>query len=240
MAMHTSHRGAQLPYRPLAGVVPCPGGWLVAGAKLQGITLSAEAPQVFRTLLDVLDYKPAYQIISLAAPIGLPDVPVPGGRHCDQDARRLIGWPRNGAIVSPPARSVLRDMAAGIDVSLSAVGRRLVARFAEVDEDIEPYWQRTVFEVHPELSFFQLNEDQPLRFSKHTHAGVDERTELLKARLPGVERILTARLSGAKAPHLIDSAVCLWTARRIAARAVSRLPENPEWDSAGLRMEIVR
>ena len=55
MSMHTSHRGAQLPYRPLAGVVPCPGGWLVAGAKLQGITLSAEAPQVFGTLLDVLD-----------------------------------------------------------------------------------------------------------------------------------------------------------------------------------------
>jgi predicted RNase H-like nuclease len=240
MAMHTSHRGAQLPYRPLAGVVPCPGGWLVAGAKLQGITLSPEAPLVFPTFLDVLDYKPAYQIISLAAPIGLPDIPIPGGRHCDRDARRLIGWPRNGAIVSPPARSVLRDLAAGMEVSLSAVGRRLVARFAEVDEDIEPYWQRTVFEVHPELSFFQLNEDQSLRFSKHTQVGVNERTELLKARLPGVERILNTRVSGAKASHLVDSAVCLWTARRIAARAVSRLPEDPEWDSAGLRMEIVR
>src|SRR5271170_162918 len=164
MSMHPSHRGAQLPYRPLAGVVPCPGGWLVAGAKLQGITLSSEAPQVFPTFLDVLDYKPAYQIISLAAPIGLPDVPVPGGRLCDRDARRLIGWPRNGAIVSPPARSVLRDMSNGVGVSLSAVGRRLVTRFIEVDADIEPYWQRTVFEVHPELSFFQLNEDQSLRY----------------------------------------------------------------------------
>jgi predicted RNase H-like nuclease len=240
MSMHTSRRGAQLPYRPLAGVVPCPGGWLVAGAKLQGITLSPEAPQVFRTLLDILDYKPAYQIISLAAPIGLLDEPVAGGRHCDRDARRLIGWPRNGAIVSPPARSVLRELAEGVDVSLSAVGRRLVARFAEVDEDIQPYWQRTVFEVHPELSFFQLNEDQPLRYSKHRQAGVDERTALLKARLPGVERILVTRVKGAKPAHHVDSAVCLWTARRIAARAVSRLPETPEWDSAGLRMEIVR
>jgi predicted RNase H-like nuclease len=212
----------------------------VAGAKLQGITLSPEAPQVFGTLLDVLDYKPAYQIIALAAPVGLLDEPVPGGRRCDRDARQLIGWPRNGSIVSPPARSVLRDLAQGVDVSLSAVGRKLVSRFAEVDDDIQPYWQRTVFEVHPELSFFQLNEDQPLRHSKHSQIGVQERTALLKARLPGVDRILEMRLQGAKPAHRVDGAVCLWTARRIAAKAVSRLPEDPEWDSAGLRMEIVR
>jgi predicted RNase H-like nuclease len=239
MSMQT-HRGAQLPYRPLAGVVPCPGGWLLAGAKLQGITLSTEAPQVFRTLLDVLDYKPAYQIIALAAPIGLPDDPVPGGRHCDRDARRVLGWPRNGAIVSAPARSALRDLADGKDVSLSVVSRRLVVRFAEVDDNVQPYWQRTVFEVHPELSFFQLNEDQPLHYSKHRRVGVAERTALLKARLPGVERIIDANVAGAKPAHHVDAAVCLWTARRIASRAVSRLPEDPEWDSAGLRMEIVR
>lgn len=238
--MHRSHRGAPLPYRPLAGVVPCPGGWLVAGAKLQGITLSPEEPQVFRTLLEVIDYKPAYQIVSLAAPIGLLDEPVPGGRQCDRDARRLIGWPRNGAIVSAPARAVLRDYAAGFDVSLSVVSRRLIDRFAEVDQNAQPYWQRTVFEVHPELSFFQLNEDQPMRYSKHRRAGVEERTALLKARLPGVERILDPRVIGAKPAHQVDGAVCLWTARRIAARAVSRLPEDPQWDSAGLRMEIVR
>jgi predicted RNase H-like nuclease len=238
--MHRSHRGAQLPYRPLAGVVACPGGWLVAGAKLQGITLSPEAPQVFGTLLDVLDYKPAFQIISLAAPIGLQDEPMAGGRQCDREARRLIGWPRNGAIVSAPARSVLRDYADGIDVRLSAVSRRLISRFAEVDENIQPYWQRTVFEVHPELSFFQLNDDHALSYSKHTRVGVQERTALLKARLPGVERILDTQVSGAKPAHRVDAAVCLWTSRRIAARAVSRLPEDPEWDSAGLRMEIVR
>jgi predicted RNase H-like nuclease len=135
---------------------------------------------------------------------------------------------------------VLRAFAEGKDVSLSVVGRRLITRFAEIDENVQPYWQRTIFEVHPELSFFQLNEDQPLRYSKHRRAGVEERTALLKARLPGVERILDEKVSGAKAAHQVDAAVCLWTARRIAARAVSRLPLDPEWDSAGLRMEIVR
>jgi hypothetical protein len=32
----------------------------------------------------------------------------------------------------------------------------------------------------------------------------------------------------------------LWTARRIFARAGTRLPTDPEWDEEGLRMEFVR
>jgi len=94
--------------------------------------------------------------------------------------------------------------------------------------------------VHAELSFFQLNNDCPLQFPKHTDEGHDERRKLLKQRFPGVERILDARLKKVRAAHLLDAAACLWTARRIAARAVNRIPEVPEWDSQGLRMEIVR
>jgi predicted RNase H-like nuclease len=30
------------------------------------------------------------------------------------------------------------------------------------------------------------------------------------------------------------------TARRIAARAVDRIPEDPEWDEQGIRMELLR
>jgi predicted RNase H-like nuclease len=45
---------------------------------------------------------------------------------------------------------------------------------------------------------------------------------------------------GARRHHIVDAAACLWTARRIAGRAVNRVPEDPEWDDIGLRMEIVR
>jgi predicted RNase H-like nuclease len=123
---------------------------------------------------------------------------------------------------------------------MSAVSRNLLRRVAEVDTHIAPYWQRTVLEVHAELSFYQLNDDRPLRFSKHTSAGVEERRDLLQARIPGVERILDAKIRRVKISHLLDAAACLWTARRIMSRAVERLPEDPEWDSMGLRMEIVR
>jgi hypothetical protein len=39
----------------------------------------------------------------------------------------------------------------------------------------------------------------------------------------------------------MDAAALLWTARRIAGRVVARLPaDDAEWDTSGLRMEIVR
>ncbi len=245
MSMNRSQRGARLPYRTLAGVVPCPRGWLAATAKLQGITMAPEEPQVFPSFLEMLDYKPAYQVIALFAPVGLPDEPIPLGRHCERDARRVLGAPRSAAIVSAPARPALaqnsyKEAAKANGGHLSVVAWSLRTRIAEVDANIAPYWQRTVFEVHPELSFYQLGEDRSLRYPKRTEAGLAERRTLLEARFPGIERILDAHLPKVTASHLQDAAACLWTARRIISRAVTRLPDDPEWDSQGLRMEIMR
>jgi predicted RNase H-like nuclease len=238
-------RGAQLPYRLLAGVVPCPGGWLAATAKVQGVTIVPEEPHVFQRFIDVLDYKPAYQVIGLFAPVGLLDDVVPKGRTCERDARKLLGLPRASAIASAPPRAALAattyaDAAVASGGHLNPVCWRQMAKIAEVDAAIAPYWQRSVFEVHPELTFYQLGEDRPVRYSKHTGAGRVERRALLAGRLPGVERILEAQLARVSEAHLLDAAACLWTARRILSRGINRLPEDPEWDSLGLRMEIVR
>ena len=243
--MRTPGRGAQLPYRLLAGVVPCPRGWLAATAKLQGITMSPEEPQVFSSFLEVLDYKPAFQVIALFAPVGLLQEWIPKGRSCDRDARRLLGPPRANAIASAPPRLAL-SWATYAEASLASGGHmspvrwQQITRIAEVDAVIAPYWQRTVFEVHPELSFYQLNEDRPVQFSKHTDSGMEERRRLLSARVPGVERILDTNLVRVSPPQLLDAAACLWTARRILSRGINRLPIDPEWDGMGLRMEIVR
>jgi hypothetical protein len=32
----------------------------------------------------------------------------------------------------------------------------------------------------------------------------------------------------------------LWTSRRIFAKAATRIPTDPEWDTEGMRKEIVR
>ncbi len=230
-------RGAPLPYRPLAGVEPCPGGWLVVSGKLQGVSLFPEPPQVLSTITEVLDSRPPYEIIALHAPIGLPTGHTPGGRACDREARKLLGQRRGAAIMSPPTRSVVYDVSGE---GLSAVVRAQLARIREVQRDVASYHQRSVYEVHPELGFYQLNDDAPLKFAKRTHLGIDERLGLLRARMPGLERVVDNIPAGVKLPTVLDACVDLWTARRIAARAVARLPEVPEWNEDGLRMELVR
>jgi len=217
----------------------------MASAKLQGITMAPEQPQIVPTFLEVLDYKPAFQVVALFSPVGLLDDPESHGRTCDRMARALLGRPRSGAVLSAPVRASLKcdsysEARAANGGRLSAVGWRMLKRTAEVHEQMAPYWQRTIHEVHPELSFFQLNGDRPVRFPKHTRAGQDERRALLDGRMPGVERIINEKIRGATPAHLLDAAACLWTARRIVSRGVVHLPEYPEWDGEGLRMEFVQ
>ena len=235
---------AAFPYDLLAGFVPAKAGWIVASAKLQGIQLFPNAPELLSDLAEVLDYRPSFRVIALAAPVGLLEEPVEGGRTCDHEARHILGWPRAGAIATPPVRKALSatsyEEAVQLSGSMNGVTWGLRSRYAEVDREMASYRQRVVFEVHPELSFFQLNDDKPMQFPKRSHLGMEERTMLLKQRLAGSERITDADLPKVKPWQLIDAAACLWTTRRIASHAMSRIPEDPEWDDMGLRMELVR
>src|SRR5947208_2398971 len=234
----------QLPYKLLAGVEPCPGGWLVASAKLQGITMYPQEPEVYESFTEVLDYKPAFSIIAVHIPIGLLEKPRKGGRTCEREARRVLGWPRSGAIQSAPARPALKakTYAEAVDLNdgMNVVTWSKLPKIAEVAAEMQPYWQRTVYEVNPELGFYQLNGDSPLQWPKRMLVGHEERRALLEKRVPGVNRILEAQLPRVRMPHLLDAAADLWSSRRIMSRAVNRLPEDPEWDNEGLRMEILR
>lgn len=235
--------GAPLPYRYLAGVEPCPTGWLVAAGRLQGIAVFPEDPIVLETFTEVLDQRPAYEILALHAPVGLLEEPRTGGRSCDHEARRVLGWPRMAAVVPTPVRPALTadtwDVAAKRNGGMSPVTWALLDHVAEVDAEMQPYRQRSVFEVHPELSLYELNGSTPVPLPKHHADGRRLRERLLRSKLQGIDRVLDAKLPGVSREHLVDVAADLWTARRIAARSIHRLPETPEWDSQGLRMEIV-
>jgi predicted RNase H-like nuclease len=233
--MNAGQPGAPLPYQLLAGVEPCPGGWLVVSGKLHGINLHVEEPRVLATFTDVIDHRPAFAVVAVHAPVGLPSRP--GSRACDREARLLLGWPRAGSIQSPPTRVAISS---GDASGLSAVTRALFPKFSELDREMEAYRQRSIHEVNPELGFLQLNEDAPLRYPKRTELGRKERRVLLEQRIPGIVKALDASLPRVTAAHLLDAAVDLWTARRISAKAATRVPEIPEWDDKGLRMEILR
>jgi predicted RNase H-like nuclease len=206
---------------------------------LHGTTFAPEDPRVIETFSEVLDERPAFSVLAVNAPIGYADAAMSGGRACDREARSLLGR-RGSAVLSAPRRRIVK---AGTEASgdhLDAVTKSLLPRYREVATEMAPYRQRTVYEVRSELSFYQLNDDVPLRWSKKSKLGREERRALLETKIPDVERILSAKLKRVPYSHLLDVAAFMWTARRIFAQVASRVPADPEWDDEGLRMEIVR
>lgn len=234
-----------LPYKTIAGVTPCPGGWLVVSARLAGVTVVADDPFVVPRLVDVLDWRPRFDAVAINTPIGLYDAPNGSPyRPCDVEARRLLGWPRRVAIRAVPSRAALhgtRAEARKLEPWLTSSDLRRFRWLREADTELQPFHQRSFVSAHPDLSFQQLNEDRPLRSSPFHERGMVERLQLVRNRLPGVEQfITTVAPDGSGQLHVMQAVGLLWTARRSASRAVTRLPLEPEWDSTGMRMELVR
>lgn len=235
----------QNPYKMLGGVVPCPGGWLILPARLAAVTVIVEEPVVFKTLIEVLEYKPKFEAAAIYAPVGFEDEPNGPYRPCDREAREMVGWPRLAAIKPIPSRAALRartrEEAKELEPWLTNEDFRRWKWIREAEQEFQPFHQRNWFAAHPDLSFYVLNGDRPLTSSPYQQDGVYERINLIKQKLPGVEEAVTATPpAGAAQIHLLQAAGLLWTARRAAGRAVNRLPADPNWDNSGLRMELVR
>jgi predicted RNase H-like nuclease len=236
---------SKLPYKMLAGIVPCPGGWLIVPARLAGVTVVAEDPEVVPTLLDVLEYKPKFDAAAIYAPLGLPDEPTSPYRPCDEEARDFIGWPRQLAVHHTPSRAALRaptrEAALELEPWLTRDDFRRFKWLREAEREFQPFHQRMFFAAHPDLTFAQLNNDRPLLSSPYQQDGVLERMALIREKLPSVEETVTRTPPpGAGQVHMLQATGLLWTARRACGRAMNRLPAEPEWDSSGLRMELVR
>ena len=237
----------QLPYKWLAGITPCPKGWLVVPARLAAVTLIAEEPMVMRTLEDVVDFRPKFDAAAINIPLGFPDDPsssVPYGR-CESEARVMVGWPRRVAIRPIPSRAALnaptRTEALEIEPWLTRDDFRRFRWLREAANVFQPFHQRTFFSASPELSYAMLNEDRPVTSSPFHQDGVMERMTLVRSKLPGAEELITLTPpDGAGQIHVMNAVGLLWTARRAAGRAMNRMPIDPQWDTRGLRLELVR
>jgi predicted RNase H-like nuclease len=235
----------KLPYKLIAGVVPCPGGWAVLPGRLHGVTVLVEDAFVLPTLLEVLDYRPKFDAMALHSPIGFASEPAGPYRECDDEARELLGWPRRNSIAPVPSKAALRatsrEEVLRIEPWLTAGDVRRFKWLREVDAEVAPFHQRSVFSCHPELSYYMLNGDEPLRTSPFSTEGTAERLALVRVRMPGGDEKITAMPpKGAATHHLLQCAALLWSARRFAGRVINRLPLDPDWDETGRRMELVR
>jgi len=239
----------------VAGVDGCRGGWLVAGAAIgAGGALTLEPLLVCSRFEDVL--ASGFAVVAVDIPIGLPDGPLPRGRVCDREARRLLGFPRCTSVFSAPSRPAV---AAGSFAEAQARNGGMTletfnvcAKVADVDAALDPAVQERVIEVHPELCFFELNEGRSVVEPKRKAAGRVARLTLLAGALAGAlpgglpgfrpraADALASRPRRAAADDVLDALAALWTAHRYAEGRAVRVPASPPLDGRGLRMEIWR
>jgi predicted RNase H-like nuclease len=235
----------------LAGVDGCPGGWVAAFVRPAG---GETRLRIVPTFADVLSADEAPMVVAIDIPIGLPERAGAGGRAAENAVRPLLGA-RQSSVFSVPSRSAVyggdyRD-ACQIALRTSEPPRmiskqlfHIAAKIREVDAALraEANGPARVFEVHPEMAFWRLNDDraldQPKKIKGRCYGpGLALRRNLLTAAgLPAAA--LETKLHGAGEDDVLDALACAAVARRIHAGLAKPFPDPPPRDAFGLPMAI--
>jgi predicted RNase H-like nuclease len=227
----------------VCGVDGCSKGWVAA---IQGPGKHQLQVRVFPTLRYLINEEsPA--IVAVDIPIGLPSV---AARDCDVEARKLLGSPRQAGVFPAPLRPLL-DAPNYAEAShrrmeierkgLTMQAWAIFGKVREADELVQNCPSGTcIHEVHPEVSFYFLAGKQPMKYSKRSEVGYQERFQLLAAQFGDqVSRLLAKQHPGSGRDDVLDALVALWTAQRIRAGEAARIPAALERDSLGIPMQIL-
>ena len=125
----------------------------------------------------------------------------------------------------------------GLGVGAHAWG--MAAKLREADAAMTPAAQGVIREVHPEVSFWRMNNRVPMAHGKKTLAGMrDRQAALIDAGFPRSFVENAARDHRVGDDDLLDALAALWTARRILDVTAERFPAEPDLDQRGLDQAI--
>jgi predicted RNase H-like nuclease len=189
-------------------------------------------------------------VIAVDMPIGLPSRIGPGGRGPERAVRPLLGGRRSSvfpvpsreAIYAPTYRDACQMALATSDPPRSVQKQLflIAPKIREVDISLrtDPALAARVFETHPELAFWRLNNEHPLAQPKKVKPGLVLRRRLLIA--AGFPRAVVDAPppKGAGPDDLLDALACAAIARRIHAGVGRPFPDGPQRDDYGLPMAI--
>jgi predicted RNase H-like nuclease len=224
------------------GVDGCKAGWLCFIVDLDNFETDFRILPKFADV--IIDFKCA-DVVAADIPIGLAEC---GARACDIEARKRLGKPRSNSVFLAPIRPILSATTyeKACQISLRIDGKKIskqafgiLPKVREVDQVTSPGLRSWVYEVHPELCFWALKGGKAMQFGKLSASGRGERIKLLSKPYPQIQTHLDQlerRLAGPD--DLLDAAVAAWTAVRIGQKQAVHLPEKPEFDCTGLRMQI--
>jgi predicted RNase H-like nuclease len=222
-----------------AGVDGCLGGWVAFRLSLDSWDTAVEVvdlPAILR------DHPRSLAALAIDIPIGLLDCP----RACDPAARKLLGPVRGCSIFPPPCRAALEatEYRLACEINQQRSGRKLSRqawcigpKIKAVDGAITPAGQNWAFEVHPEVSFWAMNNCGPMTHGKKSREGKAERLELLHRLFPRIREHILCRPPRVSADDLLDAAAAAWSAVRIH-EGTARCVCPPERDERGLEVTI--
>jgi predicted RNase H-like nuclease len=225
----------------VAGADGCrsPQGWVCFKVDVTSLATSLAVIE----LPSLLNNRPSdLAFLGIDIPIGLLD----GSRACDKAARKLLGQPRGTSVFAAPCRAALAEethaeasamnrQRTGRGLSQQAFG--IAPKIKQVDDAITPESQQWAFEVHPEVCFWALNGQRPMKHNKKTKEGVADRIALLSPVFPEIGRHLANRPPRVSADDLLDAAAAAWTALR-RHQGEADCVCTPERDAKGLEVTI--
>lgn len=184
--------------------------------------------------------------IGIDIPLGLLTLPRAGGRMCDQVVRKEIGIRRSSvfsapcsAILDKPTFRVACDSSRGLSDERVGISQQTFALFSKIREARKFATSRRtpIVEVHPEFSFFLMNEGE-LEHKKSSSAGKFERLGLLaSAGFLEIERTFEAVPAKTRIDFL-DACAAAWSAWRKGADGARRGFDSSQSDLLGIKIEI--
>jgi predicted RNase H-like nuclease len=234
----------------VSGVDACKGGWIAVTATSKSFDIVDV--QVFTSVAALISELAPRSIIAIDMPIGLPERAIRGGREPDWAAREFLGSQRASVFPVPSRVAVYAheqgytrvcDVARETSDPKRAVSKQLFGilwRIRQVDEILrqDPVLRERVFEVHPEVSFKVMNNDEPLTERKKSKHGVQLRRGLLLKEGFSLSVLRQRPPTGVAIDDFYDACACAWSAKRILSKKARVYPCRPPLDGEGMEQAI--
>ena len=238
----------------VAGVDGCRAGWIAVLMRV-GDPASARIV-VAPTLAAIADAPERPAVIAVDMPVGLPERTNGSGRPCEQLIRPLLGQRQSSVFAIPSRQAVYAaDYREACALALatsdpprkvSRQGFGIFPKIREIDALLRarPELMATIFEVHPELAFWALNDrralDQPKKVKGVPYEpGMRLRRALLeRSGLLSEALIAAPPPRGAAADDLLDALAGLTVALDLATGGGQSFPDPPGRDAHGLPVAI--
>ena len=214
--------------------------WLAAEIKGDEISI-----RKLTHISEINEYYFDASAVLIDIPIGLPENSEDDAARPDREARSFLVPQRKPTIFPVPCRqsTFITDYAQASEENNRILGRKLTSQshgFSKTVRQVDDFlatnvsWKNRLVESHPEVAFQILNDGNGLHYSKHSKEGIAERINILMRY--NVDPTQFLRQFTPKQHEDVLDALCLAVSAKLGVKSI---PENPQKDSFGLKMQIL-